>query len=74
MYSPTHYYVRVSRVAVFTGTRPSSQALGLSSKAPGLASLALGLASQPLGLASCVEHPEVLDVPGVLDGDPVLYL
>ena len=25
MYSPTHYYVRVSRAAIFTGTEPSSQ-------------------------------------------------
>ena len=74
MYSPTHYYVRVSRAAIlhrhrafFTGTGPSSQALGLSSQA-------LGLASQALGLASWVELPEVLDVPGVLDGYLVLRL
>ena len=60
MYIPTHYYVRVSRAAIFTGTGPSSQALGLS--------------SQALGLSSWVELPEVLDVPGVLDGHPVLRL
>src|SRR3990170_136346 len=53
VYSPTHYYVRVSRAKTFIGTGPSSQALGLS---------------------SWVELPEVLDVPGVLDGDPVLRL
>ena len=47
-------------MAIFTGTGPSSQALGLS--------------SQALGLASWVELPEVLDVPGVLDGYPVLCL
>ena len=32
------------------------------------------LSSQALGLASWVELPEVLDVPGILDGDPVLCL
>ena len=29
MYNPTHYYVRVSRAASFTGTGPSSQVLAL---------------------------------------------
>ena len=37
-------------------------------------SQALGLASQASGLASWLELPEVLDVPGVLDGDLVLCL
>ena len=37
-------------------------------------SQALGLSSQALGLASWVELPEVLNVRGVLDGDPVLRL
>ena len=60
MYNPTHYYVRVSWVAIFIGTWRSSQALGLS--------------SQALSLTSWVELLEVLDVPGVLDGYPVLRL
>ena len=46
MYSPTHYYMRVSRAETFTGR----------------------------SLSSVVEILEVLDVPGVLDGDPVLCL
>ena len=40
----------------------------------GLSSQESGLASQALGLASWVEFPEVLDVPGVEDGYPVLGL
>ena len=46
VYSPTHFYVRVSRVVTFTGR----------------------------SLSSGVELMEVLDVLGVLDGDPVLCL
>ena len=67
VYSPTHYYVGVSRAAILHRHGPSSQALGLSSQA-------LGLASQALDLASWIELPEVLDVPGVLDRYPVLCL
>ena len=45
---------------------------GDSSQALGIASMEMGLASQAPVLASWVELPEVLDVPGVLDGGPFL--
>ena len=48
-----HRHWAFLRPASFTGTRPSTQALGLSSG---------------------VELPEVLDVPGVRDGYPILSL
>ena len=60
MYSPTHYYVRVSRAETFTGRS--------------LASQAGALILRTCALPSWVELSEVLDVPGVLDRDSVQCL
>ena len=59
-YSPTHKYVRVSRAAILHRHRAFFTGTG-----PFFTGT---------GLASWVELPEVLDVPGVLDGYPVLRL
>ena len=67
VYSPTHYYVRVSQAEIFTGTGPSSQTLGLSSWVELLE--VLMFQAFWIGIPSCVSRRAApgLEMPTILN-------